>query len=700
MLRGLLLFCLLYAFGATSQNLNFLNDNYYSWPDNNKYLTEHIPDSLKNEDAVILKDQVELNLSQSYIKRRQAVKILNEAGLDYFSSITLPQEFDITRSHSPVYKQGRFSEKNIPYIQEYKISYFAARIIRNKIIMELPAKVYTDKVYWIQKDGERIYDYAYHFIIEGLQVNDIIEYTYRSDISGSYGTDQFYMNDYFPKLKTQVSVWASSPTELYRSHMILNHNIDSTCYKQHDAPGSKYIHQNHIYTFNYLKGIKYSQNCLAGKALPHITASSYALKRHLFNTTLQSTKFVYSNKYSWFLVPDSLDQKDKVYNKAGSNLRKFISTFPDLATDTSKVLFFSQVVDSINSFKFLSAEQLFYGKDAQYTLNSAERLLKRQLVEEYIGEMYSNILFEKNMFYYIANVQDRRLGFHTIQHRAHEDYEAEFIALPVNKSYKFYVPRFNGMKYFPDELPFYYEGTYCALIPKNTQAAKPKAGLQDIKFIKTPSSTYNDNVRTENAVFRVNLDSLLMHATIRENLNGQFSTILRHYYNNDCIDSTIKTAYFKRCTEKPKTTDKLIRQISQSKTFPFRTSYTCSETIQTAKNSIDLSGWFSFLLSKTDFKDAFTNDYIMDFTYTDTYNYLFEFDRPVSVVNAGEFNKSLSNDLFEISMKLEKQENNKYLLCVTSKAKQYILPGNKFTQLVEYLDLLNQINSSKLNLSY
>lgn len=700
MLKVLILFCLLSATGLVSQNLNFLNDNFYSWPDNTKYLTEIIPDTLKKEGAVILRDDIELNLSGSYIKRRQAVKILNEAGLEYFSAVTLPQEFDITRAHSSIYKQGRFSGTCVPYIHEYTISYFAARIIRNKTILELPASVSTTKLYWIQKDGERIYDYAYVFSIAGLQVNDIIEYSYKAEIRGPYGTDQFYVNDYFPKLKSTVSIRASSPMELNKSSMVLNHNIDSTCYSRHDVPGSSYIYQNHLYKFKYLKGIKYPQNSLAGKTLPHITASAYPVKKHFFNSTLQSTKYVYSAKYSWFIIPDSLYFKDRIYNKAGSNLRKFVAGFPDSADDSDKCQFFSRVTDTINHFDYLFAEQMHYGKDAQYALSSSERLLKRQLTEEYVGELYNNILFEKNMFYYIANVQDRRFGYHTMQHRAHEDYEAEFIALPVNTFYKFYVPRFRGMTYFPDELPFYYESAQCALIPKNTQAAKSKAGLQEIRFIKTPTSTYNDNVRTENAVFKVNLDSLIIHASIRENLNGQFSTILRHYYNNACIDSTINTAYFKRCTEKPKSDEQHIRQASQSQTFPFRASYTCSENIHIRKNSIDLSDWFSFLLSSDNFKDAFTHDYMMDFTYTDTYNFLFEFNKPVSILNAEEFNKSLSNEFFDITAKLDKQENNKYLLCVTTKARQYILPANKFYEFTAYLDVLKQLNSSSLTLSY
>jgi hypothetical protein len=439
---------------------------------------------------------------------------------------------------------------------------------------------------------------------------------------------------------------------------------------------------------------------LAGKTLPHITASVYTINRHFFNQSLQSVKYLYTTKYSWFTIPDSLYKKEKVYDKYGANLRKFIAKFPENIKDSSKILFFSQVIDTINAYKYLSSEQMHYSNDAQYAITASEKLIKRELIEEFIEDTYSDILFEKNVFYYIANVQDRRLGVHTISNRSHEDYELEFIALPVKTSFKFYIPRFNGIKFLPDELPFYYEGSYCALFPKNTKAAIYKNGLQDIKFIKTPISTHNENVRSENAVLKVNIDSSMIHASIKVNLNGQFSTILRHYYNNDPIDSTIKKEYFKKCIYKPNALNQQVKLVSQLKTFPFKTSYTCSENIKISKEQIDLLDWFSFLLSKENFQEKITQNYYLDFTFTDTYNFMFEFSKPVNILNLDDFNKSLNNDIFEINSSINKQENNKYLLTVTTKAKQYVLPEDKSNYLTEYLNLLAQINSLKLKYTY
>lgn len=680
-----------------AQDLNFLSE-YYTWPDNNKTF-DVIPDSLK-DNAVILIDDIDLNFPDKYIKRRQSVKILNEQGLSYYKSISLPQNFDITQQNNTLYKQGRFSKRTIPFIYDYKIRYFAVRIIRNKTITEIPAKVTTNKVYWVKNDGERIYDYEYKFYFEDLQINDIIEYTYKAEIKGSYDSDQFYVNDYFPKLKTNLAIKVAAPGEIRNSFVIFNNNIDSTCHKRKDVPDKGFTYQNHIYKFKNLKAIKYSQNSLAGKTLPHVTANIYSLNRHFFNQSINSTKYLYATKYLWFVIPDSMLYKEKVYDKYGTGLRKFISKFPEIPTDTSHILFYNQIMDTINLYKFLSSEQLHYGKDAQYAINSSERLLKRQLAEEYIGDTYSDILFEKNTFYYKANIQDRRLGMHSSIHRAHENYEIEFIALPLKNSFKFYVPRFNGLKYFPDELPFYYEGTLCALFPKNTKAALNKAESQNLKFIRTPISTYNENIRTENALFKVNTDSSIIHAAIKENISGQFSTILRSFYNNDHIDSTIKSQYYKKCVEKPNSNNISVKQTFQSKAFPFKTSFSCAENITISNDQIDLSNWFSFLFSKESFSDKITQDYYLDFTFTDTYNFLFEFNKPTIISNMNDLTTSLTNEFFEINTNITKQDDFKYLLTVSTKAKQYLVPEEKANYITDYTELLNKINSFKLKYTH
>lgn len=671
-----------------AQDLSFKSESI-EWPDNFK-IHDAIPDSLKNNEAVILNDQLIVNLIEGTIIRRQAIKVLKAEGLAKLKTLSLPQNMDITAQENSFYKQGRFSTRTIPFIYSYKIDYFSARILRNRKIYDLPLDVTTKKNYWVKRDGERVSDYEYNFHFEDLNAGDILEYIYKLKMDGSYGTDQFYVHDYYPKLKMNLVVDAP---------ISYAHNIDSTACTISLVTGNGPSYFAKSYTFTNLKAIKYGQNCLAGMKLPHVSASPYSVSSHVYNATMTSAKVMYATRYSWYIVPDSLYFKEKVYDKSGASLRKFIKKFPDDSSDITHAIFLSKVVDTLNTYRFLSAEQMHYGADAQYSIRSSERLLRRELAEEFISDIYKNILFEKGVFYYVANVQDRRLGGHSPSHRTHDKYEREFIALPVKKSFKFYLPRFEGLKYLPDELPYYYEGTLCALIPKNTQALQGQTqDVNTLKFIKTPLSTHNENVRTENAIFKINVDSGLIKATIKENLSGQFSTLLRHYYNRDYIDSTIELRYFKKCVDKPDCRNQQLKLISLSKTFPFKASYNCSEEIRFKDRQINLNGWFSFVNNKDQFKNKLCQEYYMDFAYTDIYNFLFEFNTPVKVQNTADFNKALLNDFFEINSALTQQDESKYLLTITAKVKKYVIPENESQKLIDYVEFLNQLNN--LNLKF
>lgn len=109
-----------------------------------------------------------------------------------------------------------------------------------------------------------------------------------------------------------------------------------------------------------------------------------------------------------------------------------------------------------------------------------------------------------------------------------------------------------------------------------------------------------------------------------------------------------------------------------------------------------MSNWFSFIISKDNFQNKITQDYYLDFTFTDTYNFLFEFNKPTSITNITEFSKALSNEYFDISASISKQDENKYLLTLITKVKQYMIPELKMNYLTNYTEELNKINKFKI----
>ena len=79
---------------------------------------------------------------------------------------------------------------------------------------------------------------------------------------------------------------------------------------------------------------------------------------------------------------------------------------------------------------------------------------------------------------------------------------------------------------------------------------------------------------------------------------------------------------------------------------------------------------------------------------------MFEFNKPVNVTNIDEFNKSMTNDFFEISSKLVKQGDKNYLFTISTKAKQHLIPQVKTMLLLDYLEKLNDLNNLILKYNF
>src|ERR1700752_4530124 len=137
------------------------------WPD--KFVDyKELPDSLKNNDAVILKET--LIFTENTIYRRVAVKILNQKGLDTFKKISLPEDFDLTDYRNPD-KQKVLNAISIP---SFDVNSFAARIItQNKNIVDLPSEYNIEKVHWMNNFGKKAETIICMFKLEIIDIVDI-----------------------------------------------------------------------------------------------------------------------------------------------------------------------------------------------------------------------------------------------------------------------------------------------------------------------------------------------------------------------------------------------------------------------------------------------------------------------------------------------------------------------------------------------
>ncbi|MEO8761094.1 MAG: hypothetical protein ABI388_07340 [Bacteroidia bacterium] len=671
-----------------------------AWPDKFTDYKE-LPDSLKKNDAVILNENI--SITKTEITVRTAIKILNENGLAHFKNLQLPQNFDLTNSPN-FNKQGRFKDRINPFL-EFTVDYFIARIIKpNKKIIELPIKYKANKTYWIQHNGERLYEKVYDFTFDNLQVGDILEYIYKEAVTVNDLQDVIYPNNKYPKLNYNLKIIATS---LYYSKqqrnlpLIYNTNIDTANFSSTDIVASNQRVVTNIYHYNYLSGIEYPQNLQVGTLLPNISVNNnFYIKNDYYSRfdrmnpsskrDMESERSAFRSNYTWMFFLDTIHTN--YYDNYNLKIIKFISTIEEDKTDTFNVIFLSRLTNALNSLKFISAETMNYSSEAQYAVASSERLMLGQIVEEFIFKDYSSILTAKNVFYYETFIIDKRLSTVNSKFRNHSSLEKTIITLPTKNEFKFFVPRYKGLKYFADELPFYYEGTSCVLLPCYSCTGNNKS--YKTLFGHTPISTASENLRTEAAVFNVNVDSSIISATIKEHLGGQFSTVLRSFYNKEIIDSTIPEYYFKRCMDVPLAFNKQIKQVASEEVFPFTQKYHCAEKIMMeSKTKIDLHNWFAFTYKKEDYPTIPNHAFYTDFVYTDNYDFLFQFNKPVEITNIENLNKKVENNYFEATSSFTKQEDSTYLLNVRIKVKQPVVPQKEGDKLTEFVNVLNEINN-------
>ncbi|MBK7667115.1 MAG: hypothetical protein IPJ32_07005 [Sphingobacteriaceae bacterium] len=680
----------LFLMQIIGKSQNFPGQREFKWPD---YFANYtVPDSLKNEDIVVLNEHV--TITDDIIRKRVAIKIQTEEGLRNVKTLQLPENLDLTNAPN-WYVQGRFKDRKDPFIYKYKINYFAGRLSQAvKKSSELSIDYKNEKVFWVDNDGRRVYDYIHNFNFGDLSVGDILEYIYEAEVDWNHKQQVIYPHSCYPKLNYNLDLKIGIRADLKNVDLVYNHGIEDAAFKKTLQNRNGDVVYNYSYHFDYLKGYNNINYIMPGFTLPSISINHGAYLSLKQSGNNAANFFYVLDKYKWMLFVDTI--KDKLFDKYHANIRKFIAGIPSVSEDSTGNIFASQLLDTLNKLKFISVESMHYGEIPQYAIPSSEQLLKGRLTEEYVIKNYKDFLSEKGINYYNGIVIDKRKA--VINHKYRNNYalERRLIIIPEGNRYKYYVPRHRGVTYLLDELPFYFEGTSCVLMPCTD--CPGKGVKQQISFLGVPKSTFNENVRYEAASIKVNSDSMKLSFFIKENLSGQFSTLLRHYYNNDFIDSTVRADIYKKCTDKPAFGSLEIKKGALQKRFPFKQTYNCVGNIKlTNKNEINLTNWFSFIWTKDQFNKVPNHEVYSEFQFTDSYNFLFEFDKPVEILNAENFTKKLSNEYFEVTSNVVKQGEDKFLLSVIVKVKKEMISEKDASKIIEFVSILDEINHLKLN---
>ncbi|HSH65088.1 MAG TPA: hypothetical protein VLB84_04645, partial [Bacteroidia bacterium] len=171
------LFILFFTFNSFSQNVSF-KKNIYKWP-TEKPDTGTQAELLNSEDLIILNEHIQIDLLNSFSKtltKNCVLKINTKKGIDKLSTLVLPESFDES-ADKPFELAGK--KVNIPFIYEFKLNYFAIRILKqNGMLQNVVPDITTKKIYWLAPNGNHLEDYCFGFSIPDLETGDVVEYAY------------------------------------------------------------------------------------------------------------------------------------------------------------------------------------------------------------------------------------------------------------------------------------------------------------------------------------------------------------------------------------------------------------------------------------------------------------------------------------------------------------------------------------------
>jgi hypothetical protein len=702
----LILLCFLFPQFLTRAQSVFFGDDQVRWATNS---VPEFPADMKslNADLIVLQEGTEFyfySVTNEKVLRNIVVKVNTEKGLEQLKNFILPESLDPAYDFH-LYKQGRRTRTKSPYIREFKVNSFAARKYAHGKWTNLVFKTTYEQFKWISWEGKFIQDEVSNYQFSGIAVGDIVEIYYDASFNSNYGNNLFYFNSQYPKAKCEYNFIFKIGKHHEGYSFVLPLNIPDSCIKTTYAEFKEYKMCTLKVKLRRLNAINYPANSFEGKKLPHVFMD-FKYYRVISNSWPGESGRIYDyvmirpRHFEWPPFKDTNNYYTKIYDKHFHTLRKFVSTLPKTGSDSANRIFFKALCDTFNSFRFITSNQLYYNESALYDLYSSDHLAKRRLVSHLTWKLCRDILDDNKIFYYDVNVQDKRYGEHTTFQRAHYAYEQMLIAIPSGTSFIYFVPRTTGVKYHLNELPFYLEGALGALQPRNFQPDVKDKESQYSKFIKTHKGTYNENTRTENATVKISLDSLKANLVIKESLSGQFSTTLRHYYLGDYIDSTVAPYYFRKCTDKPLSSNAKIKLSSRITDFPFRYTFNCSEKISLYNAGfIDMKNWFSFPLSKFVFPEMPLHDYYFDFDFSDSYNFQLDFGKPVELANVQGFSRNISNELFELESAIVKNSESSYLVKVRLAVKDIRVPTDKAPMLMDLVKNLDELNSYLLEIA-
>ncbi|MBI9066966.1 MAG: hypothetical protein JEZ09_06715 [Salinivirgaceae bacterium] len=585
------------------------------------------------------------------------IVIKSEKGIKYFSSVKIPENFDPTLiKHFPKDRNYQNAFSNIA------VKKFEA-IISNKDGLRAVNTKAQKKDVQIVRENNRYGTYNYFTCdINNLEIGDTLILNYNYEIKFFENMTKLLSSRYFfhSNIKKQHSTLS-----VVRNKKL---NIVYTTYNNAEADTIIESDNNieHIWKYSNLEGCIFEPGSRPFIELANITFSiepADLLYRHEQSLVAERMPawavYVGYRESNHGGIYAAIDQgvKTKQYRLINSFVNAKISGISNDSTGIEKLRTIHHSI--VEDFEFANDLEYFKNIDTR-DQRIGEYLASGRLRDVSRYDTYIALIRSLELNYFTSYLIDNRSGiidYNFFSPLSESDY---LIAAVTNDNKLQYIyPKKHKYAYYLNELPFYYENTFCYLVNMYNYLSPERPISDRLTSTYTPKSSLKSNQRMNNIMVDVDLDGNVLKFKSQTKLKGQFSTLCRGSYLCDYVDETINKTYAIKVWDINDNV-KLHKKnaIVTSKEFPFNTKVTAEFDLPNAVKKegdiyqIDLTNWFNHIIvNGVESKNRNLNFYA-DFIGQDSYVYFFKFSENIELIN-DSISCIISNDFAKYELIVE-----------------------------------------------
>ncbi len=639
------------------------------------------------------------------ITKNYRIKFLTQKGIDKYKTIWLPENFNDASNYSDTLFANRHTLHR-PKVSIAAIETFNARIIRadGKVAQSVIEQVFEKETFYMHKRGTGAYSKELEHFIDpsGLAQTETFAPVLRSEFSAKASLNRLLnpINTDLYAFGFEIkNIKPGDEVEVYMTYMVydksraifLNGNLPKQNYQLDFSYDNKDVYVLNFFndalpenqTEKTIVGIKRNflwkrKNLVAIANEPgsraHESLPYFSYYKHEQNYGILKPNGDYEQllPYSWEAVYlQYVNYVDKGFKRSFSSDGKLAKRFfsrPDKNTvtlnnffdsvtknipDTSLFKRFDAVHKAVvNNFEY-DDDRFAFNDNVENNENIGKYIKNYTLRNMSRQRFYNEMALRLRNDFYLALLCDKRIekidfkNYSPINH-----WRYYFVVVDKSNPFYFY-PKHHRFGLYANEMPFYLEDCSTFLIPQ----AEPDSNTwrQNIHAtfyaIRTPYSSLLDNMRTSNVLVNVNTQSFTATFEAKVELKGQFSTMQRGCYMYHYSDATVNPEYNKRICDLPYpvTVDSIVFD-SQLEEFPFTSNmhikYSTKNFIKPLADGgyqLNIAGLCQHII----YHDLDTTnrqlDFYSDFVSQDGFKYFIKFDKPITVVNAADFNKEEKN---------------------------------------------------------